>query len=287
MIIFSCICQCCTGCSIEIKLKCLSYTGPRITAILIQPGKPAAQNCIGRTGDGMFCTGAELIVTTSSAPSSVQVMCPGEFAAWTCNNTFIDIQNAVIVIIYVVHILDTIAVGVHTKVIAIVEISSSGYCVTAIGSCIVISVCQLESTSIMAQSTDVGIVVSRFMCCTVIQPVVTNCCICASVIISVVITETTFGNIKFTIVVTVQIKTIWKVISICIDLRNTISLNVSAVQTIVGKIRRSVICNERNVISRRLRFNVVCNTIVVTVEIKMIHDAVVVAVDSIFRRRLR
>ena len=139
----------------------------------------------------------------------------------------------------------------------------------------------------MAQSTDVGIVVSQFMCCTVIQPVVTNCCICASVIISVVITETTFGNIKFTIVVTVQIKTIWKVISICIDLRNTISLNVSAVQTIVGKISRSVICNERNVISRRLRFNVVCNTIVVTVEIKMIHDAVVVAVDSIFRRRLR
>ena len=281
MIICSCICQCCAGCTIEIKLKCLSYTGSRITAILIQPGKPAAQNCIGRTGDGMFCTGAELIVNTSSASSAVQVMCPGVFAARTCNNTFIDIQNAIVVVVYVVHILDTIAVGVHTKVIAIVEISSSGYCVTAIRSGIVIRVCQLESTSIMAQTTDVGIVVGRFMCCTVIQPVVTNWCISASVIISVVITEATFGNIKFTIVVTVQIKTIWKVISICIDLRNTIGFNISAVQTVVGKISRSVVCNGYNVTSRRLRFNVVCNAIVVTVEIKMIHDAVVVTVDSI------
>ena len=60
----------------------------------------------------------------------------------------------------------------------------------------------------MAQSTHVGIVIRRLMRCTVVESVVSNFVVSASIAVGVIVTKSTFDDIELPIVVAVQIQVV-------------------------------------------------------------------------------
>ena len=195
---------------------------------------------------------------------------------------FVNIQNTIVVVVDVDCVGNTITIGVDRfHIIAIVQVRLRRCSVATICRSVVIAISQLECTSVVPQSTDVGEIISCFMSRAVIKTIESNSSIGPAIAIGIVVSKTAFDDVQDTIVVAVQIKPINILVSVGVGLVKSGNAYVSTVDALVGYIIRFAIGVGRDVVGGGLSFDVVRDAVVVTIEIQMIGDTIVVTVGPI------